>query len=249
MYRKFSIGVYYSNLYWVFSIFLSIFIISSVFISTFNTFFNRGGEDLVKIPVSMKANVQANYADGVEGFAFPGIDLGIVNEVIRDSQQNGQNPEDIEERLANLVEEINQPIPTATVYQIPEEGSNEIAPSPIVTENSFSPTTTIIPVTGTATGTLPVGTVQSLTLTPSNTPTNQFSPTFAFSPTFLTFTTTSSPSRTVTPTVTFTITPSSTYTPSITPTWTITPSQTPTGTFTFTPTWTSSVTWMPTLTF
>lgn len=249
MFRKFSIGIYQSNLYWVFSISLVIFIISSVFISTFNTFSKRDGEELVKIPVIIQANVQANYANGVEGFAFPGIDLGIVSEVISDSQQDQQDPEEIEERITILIDEINQPIPTATEFQFPEEGRNEISPSPTVTENLFSATSTIIPVTGTTTGTLPVGTLPSLTLTPSNTPTIRISPTFTFSPTFSTFTATISPSRTFTPTFTFTFTPSRTSSTTLSPTWTMTSSLTPTRTFTFTPTLTPSFTLIPTLTY
>lgn len=263
MSKKLSAGIFYNNLYWIGSFILSTIIISSLLISGYKTFFDRGEKTLVKIPVIIEAKKQANYADGVEGLAFPGIELGIVEDVIDDSQIESNNLEEIEERIVNLVEEFTQPIPTATEFPTTDNEGFDASPTPVETENLFAATNTVIPVTGTSTRTATAGVVPSLTLTPSNTPTIQLSPTNTLSPTWTIFLPTSSQTVTFSPTMTstrtftptFTLTSTRTLLPTTTSsmTMTITPSRTPTLTFTptniYTPSITPSWTIIPTFTF
>ncbi len=266
MHKKFLTGIYFNNLYWIGSIILTTIIISSVFISTVNTFTDRNENKFIKIPAIIQAKEQANYADGIEGLAFPGIDLAIVDEVIGDSQQGQSNQEEVEERIASLVEVFQQPIPTATEFSPPNEDFvNSNSPTPTGSENSFTATNTFIPVTGTSTRTGTAGITPSLTFTPSmtstliNSPTNTFSPTWTILSPTSTKTSTLIPTITKSQTLTFTLTTTSTLYPTITysPTFTRTITRTPT--FTITPTWTGtftptfthspSSTYSPTLTY
>jgi len=266
MSKKFFTGFYLNNLYWIGSIILTVIIISSVFISAYNTFFDRNEEIFIEIPAVIKAKEMANYAGGIEGLAFPGVDLAIVNAVISDSESEIHSQEEIEERMANLVEVFQQPIPTATEFPtINQEVVNNNSPTPAETENLLIATNTIIPVTGTDSLTATLGLTPSLTYTPAMTSTVIFSPTFTLSPTGSLLTPTSSNTVTLTPTVTKsptitytitatgslipTLTSSPTLTKTSTHTATITPSMTLMPTFTFSPTFTPSFTIMPTFTF
>ena len=258
MYKKLLTGFYFNNLYWIGSIILSIIIISSVFISAVNTFSDRNENEFTRIPVIIQAKEQANYADGIEGLAFPGVDLAIVDEVISDSLQGISNQEEVEERIANLVEEFQQPVPTATDFPtLNEEIVDNGSPNPVETENSLIATNTLIPVTATNTRTATANISPSLTFTPSLTSTIIFSPTYTLSPTSSN-TLTLTPTKTKTQTLTYTLTatgtliPTFTSSPTITRTSTrtasITPSRTLIPTFTYSPTFTPSFTITPTWT-
>ncbi len=266
MSKKFFTGFYLNNLYWIGSIILTVIIISSVFISAYNTFVDRNEEIFIEIPAVIKAKEMANYAGGIEGLAFPGVDLAIVNAVISDSESEINSQEEIEERMANLVEVFQQPIPTATEFPtINQEVVNNNSPTPAETENLLIATNTIIPVTGTNSLTATLGLTPSLTYTPAMTSTVIFSPTLTLSPTGSLLTPTSSntvtltPTVTKSPTITYTITATATLIPTLTSsptltktsthTATITPSMTLMPTFTFSPTFTPSFTIMPTFTF
>ena len=258
-FEKITSGILLHNLYWISSLILSIIIISSVIVGTVLTFVPQNDEQFLQIPVVVQAIEEANYSDGVEEFAFPGVELSIVKEVLSDSQTNFDNQESLEERVSLVEEQLQQPVPQATnppetneevVNNLPtptESGNvniptNTLPVSPSLTITSTNTltatntatftrtaTNTLIPVTGTSTRTQGPGTSSTFTLTPSVTHTSTWTPTFTGSPTW---------TSSVAPSFTFTAT--STNSPTVT--FSFTPTLTFTPTHTFTPTWTSSVT-------
>jgi hypothetical protein len=258
-FEKITSGILLHNLYWISSLILSFIIISSVVVGSVTTFVVPNEEQFFQIPVVVQAVEEANYRDGVEQFAFPGVELAIVKEVLRDANVNSENEVSLEERISLVEEQLQQPVPEATnrpetneevVNNLPtptETGNlnlptNTLTVSPSTTTTSTntltatktatftqSATNTLIPVTGTSTRTQGPGTSSTFTLTPSVTNTSTWTPTFTGSPTW-----TSSVAPTFTFTATSTNSPTATF--SFTPTLTFTP------THTFTPTWTSSVT-------
>jgi len=261
-------GTMLQNLYWISSLILSIVIISSVAINSIATFGKLNNNVFIEIPIAIQAREVANYADGIEEYAFPGVGLSIVEEILSDEEEILPGQE-LEERVLQLEEEFLQPVPLATLPVDAVEGENNLpvptgatnllvqtntATIPSTSTQSFTntpsrtrtwtltATNTLIPVTGTSTQT------ETPTNTPRRTNTQTRTPTLTFTPTY-----TNTATFTFTPTSTSSLTP--TWTSSVTPTLTLSPTNTNTATLTFTPTstssltptWTSSVT--PTLTF
>ena len=261
---KIKAGILLHNLYWIGSLMLGFIIISSVVVGTVTTFVTQNDEQFLQIPVVVQAVEEANYSDGVEEFAFPGVELAIVKEVLSDSQSNSDIDESLEERVSLVEEQLQQPVPQATnppetneevVNNLPtptESGivnvpTNTLTVSPSITTTSTNTLTATNSSTFTRTATntlIPVTATSTRTQRPGNTPTFTQSPS-------ITNTLTWTPTLTVSPTWTSSVTPSFTFTPSSTnsptATFTFTPTFTSTSTNTFTPTWTSSVT--PSLTY
>ena len=264
MFLKIKSGFLLHNLYWISSIVFSLVIISSVVISTVSTVVNFDKEQFIQIPVLISVIEEANYADGVEEFVFPGVDLSIVKEVLSDLEANGQGEEVLDERVSQVVEQLQQPVPLATNPIVPTEeelvNNNPVSTEP-VSQSSATNTSAMIPsstITNTSTFTqtatnpfipsiIPVTGTSTSTIQPTNRPTfaNTWTPTITLMPTLtssLTPTFTLKPSLTSSLTPTFTLTPS--LTSSLTPTFTLTPSLTNslTPTLTLTPSLTSSST-------
>ncbi|PKO04107.1 MAG: hypothetical protein CVU41_18750 [Chloroflexi bacterium HGW-Chloroflexi-3] len=257
---KITSGLLLHNLYWIGSLILSFIIISGVVVGTVTTFVAPNEEQFFQIPVVVQVVEEANYRDGVEQFALPGVELAIVKEVLSDSDANSENEVSLEERISLVEEQLQQPVPQVTNPPETNEEIVNILPTPTETGNlnlptntlTVSPSTTttgtntltatntatftrtatntLIPVTGTSTRTQGPGTSPTFTQSPSMTNTSTWIPTYTTSPTW---------TSSVMPT--FTFTPSFTSSPSQTFTFT------PTNTHTFTPTLTSSIT--PSLTF
>ena len=277
MFLKIKSGFLLHNLYWISSIVFSLVIISSVVISTVSTVVNFDKEQFIQIPVLISVIEEANYADGVEEFVFPGVDLSIVKEVLSDLEANGQGEEVLDERVSQVVEQLQQPVPLATNPIVPTEeelvNNNPVSTEP-VSQSSATNTSAMIPsstITNTSTFTqtatnpfipsiIPVTGTSTSTIQPTNRPTfaNTWTPTITLMPTL---TSSLTPTFTLTPSLTSSLTPTFTLTPSLTnsltPTLTLTPSLTSsstptftltaTSTYTVTPTWTSSGT--PSMTF
>jgi hypothetical protein len=268
MFLKIKSGFLLHNLYWISSIVFSLVIISSVVISTVSTVVNFDKEQFIQIPVLISAIEEANYADGVEEFVFPGVDLSIVKEVLSDLEANGQGEEVLDERVSQVVEQLQQPVPLATNPIVPTEeelvNNNPVSTEP-ASQSSATNTSAMIPsstITNTSTFTqtatnpfipsiIPVTGTSTSTIQPTNRPTfaSTWTPTFTLTPSL---TNSLTPTFTLTPSLTNSLTPTYTLTPlltnSLTPTYTLTPSLTSslTPTFTLTPSLTNSLT--PTLT-
>jgi len=274
---KIKAGILLHNLYWIGSLMLSLIIIFSVVVGTVTTFMSTNEPQFFQVPVVVQAVEEANYRDGVEEFAFPGVELAIVKEVLSDSQTDADNGVSLEERVSLVEEQLQQPVPQATNppetneevvnnLPTPTETGNLNLPTNTLTVNSLltptrtntltathtgtftrTATNTLIPVTATSTRTQGPGNTPTFTLSPSMTNTATWTPTFTVSPTW---TSSVTPTFTFTPTNTHTFTPTWTnsVTPSLTHTPTFTPSLTPTFTLTPTNTFTFTPTWTSSVT-
>ncbi len=180
------------------------------------------------LPVSIRANSQADYSRDEQALLIPPINENIFSQIIMDMTATG-SPED---RFGTLEAILSSPVPTMTPnYLFPTTPAPTRTPEP-------TPTRTFIP-------TMP----KTQTPTPFFTPTKFFTPiktpipTRTFTPTYNAINTPTStesspmntpateevlPTETYTPTPTETPTPMSTETPTPTPTFTETP--TPTNT-------------------
>ncbi len=142
---KFKAGILLQNLYWVGSLILSVVIVSSVAVGTYSTFRVNEEEKYFEIPMAVQVLEEANYRDGVEEYAFPGVELSIVNEVMSDSAASQVEGEGLEERIALVEEQLQQPVPLAT--NPPENNEGEIVnliPTPTDSNNLPQPTNTLM---------------------------------------------------------------------------------------------------------
>jgi hypothetical protein len=110
-FEKITSGILLHNLYWISSLILSFIIISSVVVGSVTTFVVPNEEQFFQIPVVVQAVEEANYRDGVEQFAFPGVELAIVKEVLRDANVNSENEVSLEERISLVEEQLQLPVP------------------------------------------------------------------------------------------------------------------------------------------
>ena len=200
---------------------------------------NAKATGLGRLPVSIRADSQADYHPDSTKDVFPQINKNILNQIITEIPATG-SPQD---RQGTLVAALLSPVPTITpdlrlVTSAPPTSTPTEIPTltPSTTTGSFTPSHTPYPIqtfTPTVTRTYPPTLTRTFTITPKRTS----SPTYARTPT-KTPTGTATFTRTPTGAFTATYTPTPTKTRTDTPTLTRTPTGTftPTDTFTFTPT-------------
>ena len=229
---------------------LSCLVILILSIFLYNDYAKSTG--LGRLPVSIRADSQADYHPDSTKDVFPQINKNILDQIITEIPATG-SPQD---REGTLEAALLSPVPTMTPDHrlvAPATPTSTPTEMPIFTPSptgSFTPSQTPNPI---RTFTLTVTRAYTLTVTRTYTPTvtRTYTPTFTrtftitptrtssptYSPTH-SLTLTRSPTNTFTPTYTPTDTPTFTRTPTdtFTPTYTPTPTETPTDTPTFTPT-------------
>ena len=142
---KFNPAVLLQNLYWAGSLILSVVIVSSVAVGTYSTFQVNKEEKYFEIPVVVQALGEANYRDGVEEYAFPGVELSIVNEVMSDSAASLVEEERLEERILLVEEQLQQPVPLATNPPENNEGETvNLLPTPTEPNSLPQPTNILV---------------------------------------------------------------------------------------------------------
>jgi hypothetical protein len=227
---------------------LSCLVILILSIFLYNDYAKSTG--LGRLPVSIRADSQADYHPDATKDVFPQINKNILDQIITEIPATG-SPQD---RESTLEAALLSPVPTMTpdhrlvAPATPTSTPTEIpifTPSPT---GSFTPSQTPNPIrTFTLTVTRTYTPTVTRTYTPTFTRTFTITPTRTSSPTYSpthSLTLTRSPTNTFTPTYTPTDTPTFTRTPTYTPTPTETP--TDTSTFTRTPTDTFTPTYTPT---
>ena len=232
-----------------------------------NTFQAKAnGSELDSLPVSIRANSQADYSADPRT-VIPPVSENILNQIIQDIPATG-NPQD---RMSTLQVAPSSPVPTMTPDARFPATTTPTLPLPTstgVTASSTSPVTMTSPVTATRYvsptptvtyaywtnhSTQPTSTKTTRPATNTPVPSRTATSTRTLTPT-VTASPTRTMSQTYTPTNTLTFTPSATATASptvtVTQTVTSTPTSTNTSTLTASPTFTttSSPTHTPTLT-
>jgi Predicted solute binding protein len=225
---------------------LSCLVILILSIFLYNDYAKSTG--LGRLPVSIRADSQADYHPDSTKDVFPQINKNILDQIITEIPATG-SPQD---REGTLEAALLSPVPTMTPDHrlvAPATPTSTPTEMPIFTPSptgSFTPSQTPNPIrtfTLTVTRTYTPTVTRTFTITPTRTSSPTYSPTHSL-------TLTRSPTNTFTPTYTPTDTPTFTRTPTYTPTPTKTPTDTPTFTHTptdtFTPTYTPTPTETPT---
>lgn len=226
-------------------------------------------QELVEVNAPIHSEEIADYSAEVYETIFPGVSISILGDVLRDQDPDA---EDIEERVAVVEEQLEQPVPTESLANlfpgiqetaVPPESVSETQMAGIATNILLAATATARPSsiilpsltqTGSPTGTSTRAPTGTLTRTATQTSTKRVmvaTNTQAFTlPPIATKTLTKIPTRTATsPQIiypTFTRTRTRTTTPTKTRTPTQTQTRTQTATFTATSTFTQTSTFTDT---